>query len=119
MTPTHVEIMQCSGGCHRGNQACVPTLTQEKEVSVMLARCGIQTGKCEKECASLVVVEHLECGCDCSQEARESCSSASHVFNSDTCECQCRDSAAKQECLDQVRSHYFFTVTMSKSKMTS
>ena len=60
MTPTHVEIMQCSGGCHRGNQACVPTLTQEKEVSVMLARCGIQTGKCEKECASLVVVEHLE-----------------------------------------------------------
>ena len=102
MTPTHVEIMQCSGACHRGNQDCVPTLTREKEVSVMVGRCGIQAGVCQKECARLVVVEHLQCGCDCSQEARDSCTGQSHVFNSDTCQCQCKDIAAKQECLDQV-----------------
>jgi len=104
MTPTHVEIMQCSGACHRGNQDCVPTLTKEKEVSVMVGRCGIQAGVCQKECARLVVVEHLQCGCDCSQEARDSCTGQSHVFNSDTCQCQCKDIAAKQECLDQGRS---------------
>ena len=30
-------------------------------------RCGIATGKCEKECASVTVLEHTECGCDCGE----------------------------------------------------
>ena len=101
MTPTHVEVLQCGGACHRSSQGCVPTKTREKEVWVMVGRCGIQTGKCEKECASITVVEHLECGCDCRQEERESCPEQSHRYNVDTCQCECQDSRAKQQCLDQ------------------
>lgn len=104
MTPTHVEVAQCGGACHRNSQGCVPTKTKEREVWVMVGRCGIQTGKCEKECASITVVEHLECGCDCREEERESCPQHTHRYNTDTCQCQCRDNRAKQECLDQGQS---------------
>ena len=104
MTPTHVEVLQCGGACHRSSQGCVPTKTREKEVWVMVGRCGIQTGKCEKECASLTVVEHLECGCDCREEERESCPLESHRYNRETCQCQCRDRRAKEQCLDQGQS---------------
>ena len=104
MTPTHVEVQQCGGACHRSSQGCVPTKTREREVWVMVGRCGIQTGKCEKECASITVVDHLECGCDCREEERESCPQESHSYNLDTCQCECRDRRAKQACLDQGQS---------------
>ena len=39
-------------------------------VNYAVFRCGIATGKCEKECASVTVMEHTECGCDCG-ESRE------------------------------------------------
>ena len=104
MTPTHVEVLQCGGACHRSSQGCVPTKTRVKEVWVMVGRCGIQTGKCEKECASLSLVEHLECGCDCREEEREACPATTHRYNSDSCECQCRNTRAKEECLNQGQS---------------
>merc|ERR1719429_370068 len=100
MTPTFVEILQCSGACHGGNKECVATRTREKKVPVMLARCGISTGKCEKECASITVLEHVECGCDCDHVTRDTCPASSHVYDSDTCSCSCADTAAKQQCLD-------------------
>ena len=34
---------------------------------IIYFRCGISTGKCEKECASVTVLEHTECGCDCGE----------------------------------------------------
>ena len=104
MTPTHVEVLQCGGACHRSSQGCVATKTREKEVWVMVGRCGITTGKCQKECARLTVVEHLECGCDCREEEREACPRESHRYNRDSCQCQCRDTRAKEQCLDQVKT---------------
>merc|ERR1719282_241915 len=104
MTPTFVEILQCSGACHRGNQECVPTKTREKKIPVMLARCGISTGKCEKECASVTVVEHVECGCDCGHVDRDTCPTNTHVYDTDTCSCKCANTEEKQQCLDQGRT---------------
>ena len=40
MTPTHVAMMQCDGGCHRGSQGCIATATRTREVSVMVGKCG-------------------------------------------------------------------------------
>ena len=65
MTPTHVEVNRCAGGCHHVRQSCVSTSSHLKVVSVMLAKCGITTGLCDKECASVEVEEHLECGGQC------------------------------------------------------
>lgn len=103
MTPTHVEILQCGGGCHRANQGCVATKTIEKKIPVMLGKCGINTGKCEKECAHATIEEHIECGCAC-ELTWEDCESNTHTFNKDLCSCQCRDSIAKRQCLDQGRT---------------
>jgi len=103
MTPTHIEVLQCNGGCHRNNQGCTATQTVVKKIPVMLGKCGINTGKCEKECAHVSVEEHTECGCAC--ELRwEDCESDTHTFNQDLCSCQCKDTIAKRQCLDQGRT---------------
>ena len=65
MTPTHVALMQCDGGCHRGSQGCIATATRTREVSVMVGKCGVSVGKCEKECATVTLEEHTKCGCGC------------------------------------------------------
>jgi len=103
MTPTHVEVQQCGGGCHRGNQGCIATKTNVKKVPVMFGKCGINTGKCEKECAHVSIEEHIECGCACELTVH-SCEQNSHTFNKDLCSCECKDTVAKRECLDQGRT---------------
>ena len=45
----------------------------------MLAKCGIITGKCSKECAYVSVEENTECGCAC-QMVKEDCASDKHHF---------------------------------------
>ena len=69
-----------------------------------LTRCGISTGKCEKECASVTVVEHVECGCDCGHVDRDTCPRNTHVYDTDTCSCKCANTEEKQQCLDQGRT---------------
>ena len=103
MTPTHVEVLQCSGACHRNNQGCVALRSRTLKIPVMLGKCGINTGKCEKECAHVTIEEHVECGCAC--ELRwEDCKSNIHTFDKDLCSCQCKDAIAKRQCLDQGRT---------------
>ena len=38
LTPSHVTVRRCSGGCHGGLTSCVPTSTQLRKVAVLLAR---------------------------------------------------------------------------------
>ena len=38
LTPSHVTVKRCSGGCHGGLTSCVPSSTQLRKVSVLLAR---------------------------------------------------------------------------------
>ena len=100
MTPTHVQIYRCAGGCHSspGLTQCVPSLTRTKTIPVMLARCGLGPGLCHKECATISVEEDSECECDCVQEERDLCQGKeSHKWLEDVCECQCRDSQVRLE----------------------
>lgn len=103
MTPTQVEVYQCDGGCHHSSKECKPTKTRMKKVPVILGKCGLGAGRCDKECAHTIIEEHLECGCECGIK-REECESATHRYRPEVCECECRDYEGKMKCLNQGRS---------------
>jgi len=96
VTPTHVTVRRCSGGCHQDHQSCVASLTRVREVQVILGKCPVSGGKCEKECASVKVEDEVECECGC---RRKECGEKAE-WMSDTCECECKDSVARTECLE-------------------
>ena len=72
-----------------------------RQVPVMLSKCGINSGTCDKECATLEVTEHLKCACACPLSP-QSCS-AVQTFRPELCACQCNDKLARQTCLDSGR----------------
>jgi len=104
MTPTHVAVMQCDGGCHRGSQGCIATATRTREVSVMVGKCGVSVGKCEKECASVTLEEHTKCGCGCQIDRGQCERDQLHRFKEELCQCECKDVEAKRSCLQQGRT---------------
>ena len=104
MTPTHVALMQCDGGCHRGSQGCIATATRTREVSVMVGKCGVSVGKCEKECATVTLEEHTKCGCGCHLDRLQCEHDGLHKFKKELCQCECKDVEAKRSCLEQGRT---------------
>ena len=87
-------MWRCGGGCSTspGLTQCVARLTRSRTIQVMLAKCGVKAGLCEKECASITVEEDATCECSCPQEARERCQASSeHQWREETCQCQCLD----------------------------
>merc|ERR1712172_89085 len=104
MTPTHVAVMQCGGGCHRGSQGCIATATRTREVSVMVGKCGVSVGKCEKECATVTLEEHTQCGCGCQIDTIQCERDQLHRFKEELCQCECKDVEAKRSCLQQGRT---------------
>merc|ERR1712224_830581 len=101
MTPTHIEVLRCTGAC-LGTTDCTPLKTVMREISVMLGNCGISEGMCEKQCATVTVEEHMECGCSCKLK-QDDCRPKKHRLNSAKCECECENENAKRLCLDQGR----------------
>lgn len=102
MTPTHISLNQCDGSCHQFGHSCIPTRVTRRSVPVLLSRCGIASGLCAKECASLEVEEHVECACACQLTARD-CPPGQQL-RPELCACQCADLPAKQACLDAGRT---------------
>jgi len=97
LTPSHVTVKRCSGGCHGGSASCVPTATSKRKVAVLLARCPLGGGACDKECATVEVEDEVACGCGCRLEA-SSCRS-DQVWKEETCSCHCSDTKATTTCL--------------------
>ena len=95
LSPSHVVVRRCSGGCH-GSRSCVAGATQVRKVAVMMAKCPVAGGKCEKQCASLEVEDEVECECGC---RRKECGEKAE-WMSDTCECECKNTVARRECLE-------------------
>merc|ERR1719239_958663 len=88
LTPSHVTVKRCSGGCHGGSTSCVPTATSIRKVAVLLARCPLGGGSCDKECATVEVEDEVACGCGCRLEP-SSCRSEDQEWREETCSCQC------------------------------
>ena len=101
LTPSHVVVKRCSGGCHNSG-TCVARVTRVRNVSVMMGKCPVGGGKCDKECASLQVEDEVECECGCSKHVQATCQEkpTTHMFNKDTCECQCKDQDARKKCFE-------------------
>ena len=101
LTPSHVVVKRCSGGCHNSG-TCVARVTRVRNVSVMMGKCPVGGGKCDKECASLQVEDEVECECGCSKHVQATCQEkpSTHMFNKDTCECQCKDQDARKKCFE-------------------
>jgi len=100
MTPSHIELLQCTGGCHRTSRSCIPTHTRQRKVPVLIAKCGVSSGKCEKQCVDYHVEDHITCACECNV-TEDACNSATHYHNNDLCSCECKDIIGKRDCLDQ------------------
>jgi len=103
MTPTHISVQRCEGGCHQTGHSCIALKTREKKIPVMFGKCGMSVGKCEKECAHVTVEEHTDCGCACDL-MHEECDNITHNFLPELCACECRNTRDKRECLDQGRA---------------
>ena len=103
MTPTHIRVQRCEGGCHQTEHSCTALSTLEKKVPVMFGKCGLNVGKCEKECAHVTVEEHTACGCACDLR-HEECDSVTHNYLPELCVCECRNTRDKRDCLDQGRA---------------
>ena len=102
MTPTHISVSRCAGSCHGPGQTCLAREVAERRVEVMLGKCGVSVGTCDKECAVVTVLEHLSCGCDC-QLRSEDCS-AQQVLRPEVCRCECRDQEARRSCQEEGRA---------------
>ena len=101
LSPSHVVVRRCSGGCH-SSRSCVASVRKVREVSVMMAKCPVAGGKCEKQCASLEVEDEVECECGCAKHLEEECRAKveTHSWSRETCDCQCRDEKERRSCLE-------------------
>lgn len=94
LTPTHVTVLRCSGGCSQSSTgvfSCVASRTETRNVNVLLGRCSVSGGKCEKKCTSVMVEDEVECACGCRIKTRDCKDEMGHEFNSATCQCECKD----------------------------
>ena len=57
--------LSCNYFSPRTGQTCLPGRLGERRVAVLLGECGISTGRCDKLCATVTVMEHLDCLCGC------------------------------------------------------
>jgi len=101
MTPSHIEVRRCDGSCHHRKQSCLAVRTRKKRVPVLLAKCTIHSGRCEKICAQVEVEEHLECGCECKIK-RHHCNNR-QTYSKEHCGCQCRDLTEVRACHESGR----------------
>ena len=109
VSPSHVTVLRCSGGCHTDHQSCVALKKKRRKVAVMLGKCQqVNGGRCGKECTSVEIEDEVECGCGCRRQSEEC--SVYQEWKSETCECECKDRKAKRDCLDLGQNKVWNTV---------
>ena len=96
MSPSHLVVRQCGGGCHNTHHSCVSTAQVRRKVPVMVSRCGLGTGLCQKVCAEVEVMEDSRCSCSCLD--RQNTCGPLHTFNRQTCSCDCKDHHQYKAC---------------------
>ena len=101
LSPSHVVVRRCSGGCH-SSRSCVARVRKVREVAVMMAKCPVAGGKCEKQCASLEVEDEVECECGCAHHLEEECraKASTHSWSRESCGCQCRAEEERRRCVE-------------------
>merc|ERR1719493_420656 len=99
LTPSHVTVLRCSGGCLSNFRSCVASKKRTRQVAVMLGSCRNRIkGRCEKKCMNVEVEDEVECECGCRMKAKDC--RENQEYQSETCECECRDKEAMKKCLE-------------------
>ena len=101
LSPSHVVVRRCSGGCH-SSRSCVARVRKVREVSVMMAKCPVAGGKCEKQCARLEVEYEVECECGCAAHLEQQCraKAETHSWSRESCGCSCRAEEERRRCVE-------------------
>lgn len=100
MSPSHISVNQCGGGCHNTDHSCVSISKIFKTIPVILSRCGLSSGRCTKVCAIATVTEDTRCQCQC---PKSDCDPSLHFHNDHTCQCQCKQEKEHILCREQER----------------
>jgi len=105
MTPSHVSVSRCGGACHHSGHSCVATEQTIKQIPVILSRCGLSAGLCDKVCASVSVREDTRCQCQCLEAGADqaACDPLLHHVNPQTCQCECKQESEYVLCREQGR----------------
>jgi len=101
MTPLYISVLRCGGACPTSSRSCVPTKLRTLDVPVIIGSCGVESGKCDKQCHTLSVLEETECQCNCLDIQKE-CGPGKQ-FMADSCSCRCKDIEAAKKCKDSGR----------------
>ena len=85
--PNMIHLARCKGKCGNNNTAvnCVPTSLREKKVEMMVKSFLVESEP-EEKYQEIILEEHLECGCECSQEVAKECAG---YLDPTSCKCEC------------------------------
>lgn len=89
--PSLVYLQRCQGQCGEDGR-CSATRTSNRRIRMFL-KSFLTGGTPRTRKQEVVLEEHLECGCECSQHMREECSGK---FSPLTCSCGCPKSQYRQ-----------------------
>lgn len=98
-TPSHVEVMRCSGSCLHSYHRCIPAKTRTRREKVILAVRSAVAGPVATVCAEIEVEDHVECTCGCDVTAGDC--NARQVFLPAECRCGCPNIQERDRCIAQ------------------
>ncbi|QQP37010.1 Vascular endothelial growth factor A-A [Caligus rogercresseyi] len=93
--PGSVFVDRCIGACD--SRECVPSRTENMTLEVMAVLTRYAQGEWNTVCTGLRLEKHVECICSCPQKAEACALGAS--YDSNACQCMCRDRNARSACL--------------------
>ncbi|CAB4066592.1 unnamed protein product [Lepeophtheirus salmonis] len=102
MKPTHVSVKRCQGSCFSNN--CIAKQIINRNVDVLyFPRSSNPDGTISPICSSVIVQDHITCGCGCSITADECTDTGMdiRVYLPGECRCACRDVSKRGNCLKQ------------------
>lgn len=98
MIPTFTTVHRCSGGCFNPTrEECYPTHIATTMTPILLGECGDKTGRCQKSCGKIQLVNHTDCACACISGKAE-CPQQTHIYDAKQCTCTCKNHKAMSNC---------------------
>ncbi|KAL7644441.1 UNVERIFIED_CONTAM: hypothetical protein RMT77_005273 [Armadillidium vulgare] len=114
--PSCVMLEKCGGCCYGSLLSCQPESTETVNFKIAKVRSRTRDNKLPEETVSeeLVVSEekHLSCSCKCNVKAKD-CNSEIQKYNENECSCECIDTQEEAECLTKEKTHVWDSATCS------
>lgn len=96
--PDYVTMDRCGGTCYDPSHTCYPTVKTVTKVQVMMVLARWPHGEHETLCSEVEVENHDECECGCRVQP-DQCLPGLQYFHKQSCRCICSDFKARSSCL--------------------